>query len=333
MNLIAPRTYLKILFGLFFVIACKNAMATNPSYNLCSFNIQFLGTFKIKENLKLAEYMQESQCDLVMIQELVAPPTGKHEANQRVRNFFSAMKSVGFASYWLSEEDTGRGSKNGLLGSSTEWHVVFYKGEKLYPAMDLPNGFLAEDVTAHPDYDRVPYAFSFRDHSNNLDFVLINVHLRPGASPASRARRLHELAAIQNWISMQKKISSERNFWVVGDMNIKNAKELVNIEKHLPLMSLNYVLDQDNFEKVLALPTNTVAKRPKPYDHFMVDLSSMPLMLDFEVLDLIEGMRPKWDSEEIPFPGDPYNHNFFRYRFSDHHPIRIKVAVPYKDLD
>jgi hypothetical protein len=47
----------------------------------------------------------------------------------------------------------------------------------------------------------VPYAFAFRTLDNNLDLVLISVHLQPGSSAVAKARRKHELAAIANWVA------------------------------------------------------------------------------------------------------------------------------------
>src|SRR5262245_58566849 len=41
---------------------------------ICSFNIQFLGSFEKRDNQALAELMKEEACDIVVVQELVAPP-------------------------------------------------------------------------------------------------------------------------------------------------------------------------------------------------------------------------------------------------------------------
>ena len=60
--------------------------------------------------------------------------------------------------------------------------ITYYKSNKVGPATDIPSGFLATDRSANPSYERVPYAFDFRTPDNNLDFVLISVHLAPGAA-------------------------------------------------------------------------------------------------------------------------------------------------------
>ena len=71
------------------------------------------------------------------------------------------MQAQGYA-YLLSEEDTGTKDRIHLINSATEWWVSFYRPEQVQPAPDLPVGFLAEDRSDHPDYERVPYAFGFR---------------------------------------------------------------------------------------------------------------------------------------------------------------------------
>ena len=48
--------------------------------------------------------------------------------------------------------------------------------------------------------------------------------------------------------------------------------------------------------------------------------------LRVEVRDLIELMRPHWQGSGA-YPGDdPYNHNGFRTRYSDHHPIAFMLT-------
>lgn len=55
---------------LFFII--HNIGFTQDTLSICSFNIQFLGNFKNKDNVTLSKILKPF--DIVVIQELVAPP-------------------------------------------------------------------------------------------------------------------------------------------------------------------------------------------------------------------------------------------------------------------
>ncbi|MBT3290419.1 MAG: hypothetical protein HN380_23955, partial [Victivallales bacterium] len=176
----------------------------SSTISICSFNIQFLGSSKDRDDEALASILRDY--DIVVVQELVAPPYPATfpdgtpvKPDPEAAEFFDAMKALGFT-YWLSEEDTGTGTKIHSNGTNTEWWVTFYREGKLDRALDLPHGFLAEDRSDSEDYERVPYAFSFRSGDNGADFVLISVHLQPGSGRKDAARRKHELGSIAGWI-------------------------------------------------------------------------------------------------------------------------------------
>lgn len=189
-------------------------------------------------------------------------------------------------------------------------------------AKDLPQGFLGADRGNHPDYERVPYAFPFRSADGNCDFVLISVHLKPDSDAASKKRRKHELASIAAWVHMHDAV--EKDFLILGDMNIEDAKELADATP-MGFFSLN---DE-------CRPTNTNVNGPKPYDHVLFQpafTTEMDAGFDMVVVNLIEAMRPRWMGPG-PFPGDPYDHNAFRRYFSDHHPVVFRLNVPAMDDD
>jgi len=298
----------------------------NDQITICSFNIQFLGSSKSRNDEALASVVKD--CDIVAVQELVAPPNKMKfpdgtdvKPDKEAAEYFAAMAQHGFT-YWLSEEDTGTGEKNHINSSSTEWYVTFYKNEIVEPAEDIPHGFLADDRTDHPCYERVPYAFSFRTLDHNLDFVLISVHLKPGAGPSERARRRHELSAISDWVFRND--DQEKDFIILGDMNIYKTSEL---ERATPegFLSLN---DE-------CRDTTTIIKNDYCYDHIMYRVEftkEIDTEYDMFVIDLIAAMRPFWDLD-TPYPGDPYDHNEFRKYYSDHHPVMFKITVPEKDDD
>lgn len=288
---------------------------------VCSFNIQFLGNSAARDNGALADVVEN--CDIVAVQELVSPP---YEAtfpdgtdvrpDPQAAEFFDEMKARDFE-FWLSEEDTGTGNSIHRNGSSTEWWVTFYKPDRVSRAEDLPHGFLADDRSNHDDWERVPYAFSFRT-PEGLDFVLVSVHLKPGGGSSNRARRKHELAAISDWIAANDDV--EKDIVILGDMNLYTEEEIA--EATPPgFLSLNNE----------AMPTNTNLKSPRPYDHVMYrddSTSEVDDEFDMLVVNLIETMRPKWDNSAGSYPGDPYHHNNFRKFYSDHHPVVFK----FKDI-
>lgn len=317
-----------IAAGTYFINSCQDSSRDETGrLTICSFNIQFLGHFKKKDDTALATILKKY--DIVVIQELVAPPIAgtypdgeAYSADQESAEFFEAMEQLGFA-YKLSEEDTGTNDEIHKSTSATEWWVAFYKLESVEYASDIPSGFLAEDRSNHEDYERVPYAFAFRSPDNKVDFVLISVHLQPGDSAADQARRQHELTAIANWIASNS--DEEKDFIILGDMNIKDAAELTTAT------SSGYLSLNDECR-----PTNTNLNSPRPYDHVMYNTrftTEIDTAFDLKVIDLIEVMEPLWTPTDVNYPGEPYNHNLFKQYYSDHHPVVFKIKVSGNDDD
>lgn len=291
--------------------------------HISSFNIQFLGNYKARDNAALADLVKDY--DIVVIQELVAPPYAMNfpdgtpvKPDPEAAVFFDAMTAKGF-SYWLSEEDTGSGDKLHQNSSATEWWVVFYKPAAVTPAMDLPKGFLATDHANNDHFERVPYAFPFRTGDGKTDFVLISVHLQPGTGPANRARREEELATIASWIDANDQ--KEKDFIILGDNNIYNTTELANATP-AGFLSLNEA----------CVATNTNLNSPQPYDHVFYNTthtSEIDTSFGFEVVDLLEKMETYWTGPN--YPGNPYDHNTFRTTYSDHHPVTFKLNATVDD--
>ena len=97
----------------------------SQSISVASFNIQFLGHFKKNDNKALASILKDY--DIVVVQELVAPPTAgtypdgnPYKADNESAGFFNEMFEYGF-DYVLSEEDTGTGDVIHKASSATEW--------------------------------------------------------------------------------------------------------------------------------------------------------------------------------------------------------------------
>ncbi|MDA3813295.1 MAG: endonuclease/exonuclease/phosphatase family protein [Candidatus Cloacimonetes bacterium] len=287
---------------------------------ICSFNIQFLGSFKKRDDHALADILTDY--DIIVIQELISPPyTGVFPDSSNFRpdvesaEFFDEMVNNGFQ-YVLSEEDTGTNDNNHLNNTATEWWVSFYKPEKVKVAEDLPNGFLAEDRTNHDEYERVPYGFGFRSVNDSIDFVLISVHLKPNDDVESSNRRKQELSAIKYWIAENDDV--EKDFIILGDMNIYGEEELADV------MPEGFVSLNDECRR-----TNT-SKTPQPYDHVMYNpefTTEIDNLYDMKVIDLIEVMREYWNPENGVYPGDPYVHNTFKQYYSDHHPVEFRMVM------
>lgn len=314
--------------------ADKPACAVGP-LKLASFNIQFLGSSAKRDNEGLADLVGDQ--DIVLVQELIAPPfAGSFPPNPdgtvepfkpdpQAAAFFEAMRSRGF-SWVMSEEDTGTGDRIHLNSTATEWWVAFYKPQAAAPANDLPGGFLASDRSNHPDYERVPFAFPFRNCSGTMDFVLVSVHLQPDDGPAPRQRRQHEIASISQWIDAQAG-NGERDYLIVGDTNIQDCGELAQA---LPpgYQSLN----------ASCIATNTNVKGPKPYDHVFYRPAATAPEIDqafgFKVVGLVDAMRNRWQQFGTgPYPGDPYRHDDFRQVYSDHSPVLFRMVAAGRDDD
>jgi endonuclease/exonuclease/phosphatase family metal-dependent hydrolase len=295
---------------------------------ICSFNIQFLGNSKKRDNDALADLLKNF--DIVIVQELLAPPFDgvfpngeKFKPSKVAEVFVKAMVNQGFK-FVLSEEDTGPGNKIHLNSSATEWWIAFYKDEKVRLAMDLPHGFLAEDRSNNIDFDRVPYAFPFRSLLDSTDFVLISVHLAPNVS--GKQRRKHELDAIKSWINLNDE--KEKDFIILGDMNIENKKELDGATP-VGFISLN-----ESCKRTNTLINKQADLGARPYDHIMYrplyTSNEIDEKFDMVVLNLISLMRPYWVSKS-KYPGDPYNHDLFRQYYSDHHPVLFRLKLSKDD--
>ena len=168
----------------------------------------------------------------------------------------------------------------------------------------------------------MPYAFPFRSHDGTVDFVLINVHLRPGSGEDNRNHRKHELDSIATWIDAHD--DEEKDFIIVGDMNIQSCTELVAI---IPTAfeSLN--------DECRATNTSTTGK---PFDHVMfrpAPTTEIDSEFDFEVIDLVDAVRSSWNPADGTFPGEPYQAARFAAHYSDHHPVAFRIELTASDDD
>lgn len=300
------------------------AILAQDTLNICSFNIQFLGHFQSKENTLLAELLKDY--DLVIIQELVAPPVdGKYKDGVSYKKdpesaaFAEAMAAKGF-SWWLSDEDTGP-TGNRTASTASEWWITFYKADKVKPDSSRAYGFVSSPLAGNTNLDRVPYAFPFKSADGKSTFTFVPVHLRPGDKAADRARRQTELTTLFNWVSSQTE--TNKDFYVLGDFNIYRKDEFTAFEQQ-DFRSLNSDCQFTNTKVYES------TSKGKPYDHVFYRTASVEDLVpnSFEVIDL--------RAELIKIAPDKvnstYNHDEFRQRFSDHLPIRFQIVTG-KDSD
>jgi len=301
-----------------------SAQRNQDTIRICSFNIQFLGHFKERDNLTLSKLMKPF--DVVVVQEMVAPPVSgifpsngqKFEADLESRTFVEAMEKQGF-NYWLSTEDTGP-TKNHVNSSASEWWITFYRANKVLPDRSRFYGFIDSSLTFNPNFERVPYAMPFMSIDGSSTFTLVSLHLKPGDSPSDRKRRQVELGYLFNWIKNQD--GDNLDYIALGDCNIYQDQEFIAFKKD-SIFSLNQA----------CLNTNTKVYedklKGKPYDHvFFTPSSSEEILLNsFQVVDIMELIKADFKQRGEVFPYLPYNHDLFRTKFSDHLPVSFDYIL------
>ncbi len=318
------RSSVRSLFAALVGLSLASLLSAAGSITVCSWNIQFLGLSRVRDNAALAHVVKDY--DIVVVQELIAAPQKPvpnkvPSSPQRAQLFFDEMSKLGFK-YVLSESDTGVNKKDGVFnnGTATEWFVTFYKEGVVKPVKDIPHGFIGTPLGKHKKFDRVPYAFAFRSLDGKADFVLVSVHLNPDKPP----RRKVELGGINEWIKSVHVQSTERDIIVLGDMNLQNKAE---VSATLPTGYISLNAD------CVSTVTNTT---PKPYDHVMLDpthTTELDEAYGFKVIDLVKVMKPYWKGPKKYPGGPPYKHNPFRAAYSDHSPVVFRINVPTHDDD
>lgn len=238
-----------------------------------TYNIKWLGYSKQRDNAAIAQMLSDAKRDLVFIQEVVAPPINVQtndiliKADDEVSIFFNEMSKRGY-SYVLSPEDTGTGKTIHKNSSATEWFVAFYNPQKL---VLLNSGYIAPDRSDNADFERVPYWFAFREISSKMDFVVVSTHLMPGKGKRQRLRRYHELNSIFTWINERKHSQTEKDFIVLGDMNVYDCDTL---DTHL----------KDGFKRANTDCLASNLKMNEPYDQVL--FTNYSNVSDYEVVDM-----------------------------------------------
>lgn len=317
---------MRFFLYLVFFVSSLNLVFSQDTLDICSFNIQFLGHFKERNDQLLADLLKDY--DIVVVQEMVAPPIDGNypdgspfKKDPESASFVEEMSKKGF-SYWLSSEDTGP-RKNHTPTTASEWWIAFYRPQTVEPDSARCHGFISHPLVNNPHFERVPYAFPFRSKDKKTNFTLVSVHLQPGNGSEDRLRRKGEIKELLEWSTSQWE--SNKDFFVLGDCNIYDQNEM------LPFQSTGVHTLNINFAS-----TNTKmyesASKGEPYDHVFHFAQSTEDVLpnSFEVIDLMSALKPHQSS--ISFSLEPYNHDLFRTTFSDHVPVRFKIICG-KDTD
>lgn len=304
-------------------VSSSRVEGKTDTIDICSFNIQFLGHFKNRDNEFLSGLL--NNFELILIQEMVAPPVNgmypdgkKYKADVESKAFHDLMIANGF-SYWMSEEDTGP-KKNHTASSASEWWIAYYKEDVLQAdSSERAYGFIDEKLTLNETFERVPYAFPFKALNGELNFTVISVHLAPGSSGTSKQKRSEELSGISKWIN--DRTEDNRDFLIAGDCNIENDAELQKILKE------NEWFDKQDLWSLNenCISTNTKCyesvSKGRPYDHVLYAEATVEDLIPgtFDVIDLLR-LCPEGSISSYS-----YDHDKFRTKYSDHLPVTFKL--------
>jgi hypothetical protein len=311
------------------LLASSAGAAALESLTVCSFDINQLGFYAEKDVRALAHVL--ANYDIVAVQGIVAPPyegtfpDGEpYEPRAEVAAFFDEMTLRWGYAFVLSPEDTGRRLTHHSNEPWTEWFVVFYDPAKLEPASGLPGGFLAEDVTANPAFDRVPYAFALRHLDTGFDFVLISVNLHEGTGETDRSKRADELTAIAAWIESHK--AEETEFLIVGGMGFADCAEILQ-STPTDYRFLNPTYGGE------CLATDATLAPSHPYDAVVfTQRVEVDYVFGLRVIDLVAGLAAIWNPFAEPTPS-AYRELGFVRRVSDHNPVVFRFQLASGDWD
>lgn len=276
--------------------------------NVATYNIKWLGYSKTRDNAAIAKMLQEQNRDIVVIQEIVAPPFKMEatledgtikviKADPEVALFFDEMEKQGF-DYILSKEDTGTGNKIHVNSARTEYFATFYKRDMVTL---IDSGFIADDRSNNDDYERVPYYTYFTDNEG-MDFAIISTHLKPGSGKKNRTRRYHELNSIISFVDELQESHSERDYIILGDMNVYDCD----------------ILDENlksGFIRANTECLNSNLKRNEPYDQVLYNRNYTTIQ-DYQVIDMYEVFN---------IPEDMPNKKVIS-TYSDHHPVFFTIV-------
>jgi len=320
------KTALSILLILW---AASLGAAAMEWLSVCSFDIHDLGYYEEKDVRALAHTL--SAYDIVAIQGIVAPPYAgtfpdgePYVPEPSVAAFFDEMTVRWGYAYILSEEDTGKRLIHHSNEPWTEWFALFYDPAKLEPASPLPRGFLAEDRTANPVYDWVPYAFPLRHLGTGFDFVVVSVRLHEGSAEQDRAKRASELEAIAAWIRGQ--LTAETEFLIVGNMGFADCAEiLAGVPSDLRFL---------NPDHTGACHMTDAAPQPRsPADAILfVRRVQVDHVFGLRVIDLYRGLAAIWNPDGDPIEA-AYADRRFAARISDRNPVVVRFQTASGDYD
>ena len=320
------RTTIVLCFAL---LAFSVGVSALETLTVCSFNINQLGAMEEKDGRALAHVL--ANYDIVVIQGIVAPPYegtfpngDPYEPVAEVAEFFGEMTGRWGYALLLSAEDTGRRLLHHSNAPWTEWATLFYDPRKLEPAEDLPGGYIAEDVSAHPDYDRVPHAFPLRHIDTGFDFMLLSVNLREGSGAEDRARRAAELDAIATWID--RRTFDETEFLIVGSLNFVDCFEALSCTP-TGCHFLNPTYDGT------CIATDATLAPSLPLDGVLfTQRVEVDHVFGLRVIDLVSGLAAVWNPFSEPIEEAYYDLDFARM-ISDHNPVVFRFQLASGDWD
>ncbi|MBI1729064.1 hypothetical protein HYR53_00390 [Candidatus Acetothermia bacterium] len=332
---------LVILLGLAygFSSSSDSSQTAEQKYiSVCSFNIYEIGLIQqLKDLDRLSKYIEDANCDLLLVQELKGTPDNKKlpsgnivSSDIEAEDFVKSVQKAPSFIYHVSESDTGSDETHHDI-LANDWYIAFYNSNKLMLTESLPHGFLSSHIYGNSDFDRVPYAFSFKTTHGGSDFVMISVHLHEGdyknvnntRDHSDQEKRQIELNSIVNWIQSHKR--EEHDYFIVGDFNFQDLEE---IQEDVPA----------NFESLNSNGCFTNhAEVGKPFDDVLFEEQISATQIDtsygLKIFDLVNFVEST-DFQEKDCQTQPSEVPYkFNSRYSDHNLIKFRLIIPDKDDD
>lgn len=304
----------------------------NGKLLLGSWNIANLGEQKrTDKDLSLIGHLM-SRFDLIAVQEIKG----------NFRNFEKIVKMMNGYDYFMSDSG-GNNERLGFIYDTDKIELGKLFAEVAIPEKDFP--VLTVNVPwtyrkekrvevfyrlRYTPFDRNPFVGSFK--SDNLDFMVANVHLYYGAPRNSKttderakyARRVLEVHTLSNWAKKRKKTESsyDNDIILLGDMNVP---EMENTDPAFKALLSSGLLPTNYFSKTGG--SNLDSK--KTYDQIAVTPGELKnRIINYDVFDFDNGVFPDlWEISKTKSNPESHFNAYIRAYISDHRPLWIQFDV------
>jgi len=297
-----------------------------------SWNIANLGGQKrTDKDLSLIAHLM-SRFDLIAVQEIKG----------NFRNFEKIVKMMNGYDYIMSDSG-GNNERLGFIYKTEKIELGKLFAEVAIPEKDFSTLTVNVPWTYYNEkrvevfyklrftpFDRNPFIGTFQ--SENLDFMVANVHLYYGAPRNSKttdqrakyARRVLEIYTLSKWAKKRRKTESsyDNDIILVGDMNVP---EMDNADPAYKTLLGSGLLPTDYFSKTGG--SNLDDK--KTYDQLAVTPGELnDRILNFDVFDFDSGIfSDLWEISKTKRNPESHFNSYMRAYISDHRPLWIQLDV------